>query len=91
MNLIAMTYAYLQSVGKERGREWVREVRKEGGMEMGKEVGTEVEKQEGGGGGRRREEDLGEAGRSWEELGGAENITINFIMQNVQLLLFRIQ
>ena len=72
---------------QEVGSELAKEMRNL----VGKEMGKEVEKQEGGGGGRRREEDLGEAGRSWEELGGTENITINFIMQNVQLFLFRIQ
>ena len=53
----------------------------EGGGEGGGEAGRRRGREEEGGGGR----------RTWEKLGGAENITINFIMQNVQLLLFRIQ
>ena len=55
-----------------------------GGIDLrrwGRRWGSRKEEGEGGGG----------PGRSWEELGGAENITSNFIMQNVQLLLFRIQ
>ena len=73
-----------------------KEVRREVGAEMGKELGKEVEKQEGGGEERRREEEEegGGPGRSWKELrgaGGTENITINFILQNVQFVLFSIQ
>ena len=74
------------------GFEWIC-VDLGGGIDLrrwGRRWGSRKEEGEGGGG-RRTWEKLGGAGRSWEELGGAENITINFIMQNVQLLLFRIQ